>query len=171
MNNYFDGPFDQLPDNFIEGDTLRNAILKVQPNLKGQIDRFGGTPDGEVRYMIGPYLLYKEIGEFDARRPLRRPHARFGGRLLPLLYFQSRRRRICMRGDHAARTAASGGSDNPIAAIAAARSKETGRTFGVRPILSKARSRVDYQQRPQLRAAIVATAPVPVAATTLRQCQ
>ena len=48
------------PDNFIEGETLRNAILKVQPNLKGQIDRFGGTPDGEVRYMIGPYKLYKQ---------------------------------------------------------------------------------------------------------------
>ena len=64
VNNYFDGPFDQMPDNFIEGDTLRNAILKVQPDLKGQIDRFGGTPDGEVRYLIGPYLLYKKLGEF-----------------------------------------------------------------------------------------------------------
>jgi hypothetical protein len=65
VNNYFDGPFDQMPDNFIEGETLRNAILKVQPNLKGKIDRFGGTPDGEVRYMIGPYLLYKRLDEFN----------------------------------------------------------------------------------------------------------
>jgi hypothetical protein len=64
VNNYLDGPFDQLPDNFIEDETLRNAILKVQPNLKGQIDRFGGTPDGEVRYMIAPYLLYKQLSEF-----------------------------------------------------------------------------------------------------------
>jgi hypothetical protein len=66
VNNYFDGPFDQLPDNFIEGETLRNAILKVQPNLKGQIDRFGGTPDGELRYMIGPYKLYKHPEEFKS---------------------------------------------------------------------------------------------------------
>ncbi len=65
VNNYFDGPFDQLPDNFISGETLRNAILKVQPNLKGEIDRFGGTPDGEVRYMIAPYLLYKRFSEFN----------------------------------------------------------------------------------------------------------
>jgi hypothetical protein len=65
VNNYFDGPFDQLPDNFIEGDTLRNAILKVQPNLKGKIDRFGGTADGEQRYSIAPYLLYKNVKEFD----------------------------------------------------------------------------------------------------------
>ncbi len=66
VNNYFDGPFDQLPDNFIEGETLRNAILKVQPNLKGQIDRFGGTADGELRYMIGPYKQYKRLEEFKS---------------------------------------------------------------------------------------------------------
>jgi hypothetical protein len=65
VNNYFDGPFDQLPDNFIEDDALRNAILKVQPNLKGRIDRFGGTPDGELRYTIAPYLIYKDVREFD----------------------------------------------------------------------------------------------------------
>ena len=65
VNNYFDGPFDQLPDNFIEGEALRSAILEIDPKLKGQIDRFGGTPDGEVRYMIAPYKLYKEVKEFD----------------------------------------------------------------------------------------------------------
>ena len=27
VNNYLDGPFDQLPDNFLEGDELRPAIL------------------------------------------------------------------------------------------------------------------------------------------------
>ena len=29
VNNYFDGPFDQLPDNFLKGDTLRRALLAV----------------------------------------------------------------------------------------------------------------------------------------------
>ena len=58
-NNYFDGPFDQLPDNFIEGETLREIILTLEPSLKGQIDRFGGAPDGSVRYMIAPYLAYR----------------------------------------------------------------------------------------------------------------
>src|SRR5262249_29627386 len=58
-NNYFDGPFDQLPDNFIEGETLRDIILTLEPGLKGQIDRFGGAPDGSVRYMIAPYLPYR----------------------------------------------------------------------------------------------------------------
>jgi hypothetical protein len=64
-NNYFDGPFDQLPDNFIEGETLRNAILAVRPQLKGEIDRFGSAPDGTVRFMIGPYLPYREITDLD----------------------------------------------------------------------------------------------------------
>ena len=30
-NSYFDGPFDQLPDNFIEGEALRDAIIAVRP--------------------------------------------------------------------------------------------------------------------------------------------
>jgi hypothetical protein len=58
-NNYFDGPFDQLPDNFIEGDDLRDAILAVEPELKGKIDRFGGSPGGAERYLIGPYAYYR----------------------------------------------------------------------------------------------------------------
>ncbi len=64
-NNYFDGPFDQLPDNFIEGEALRRAILAVRPQLKGQIDRFGGAPDGSIRFMIGPYLPYRAVGDLD----------------------------------------------------------------------------------------------------------
>jgi hypothetical protein len=58
-NNYFDGPFDQLPDNFIAGEDLRDAILAVEPGLKGKIDRFGGDPDGASRYLIGPYANYR----------------------------------------------------------------------------------------------------------------
>jgi hypothetical protein len=63
LNNYFDGPFDQLPDNFVEGDTLRQAILEIQPSLRGKIDRFGDFPDGEERISIVPYLAYFELAE------------------------------------------------------------------------------------------------------------
>lgn len=59
VNNYYDGPFDQLPDNFIEGDALRDAILAVAPEMKGRIDRFGSAPDGSSRYLIGPYIYYR----------------------------------------------------------------------------------------------------------------
>jgi len=64
-NNYFDGPFDQLPDNFTEGETLRDAILSVRPQLKGEIDRFGGSRDGSIRFMIGPYLPYQALTDLD----------------------------------------------------------------------------------------------------------
>ncbi len=62
-NTYFDGPFDQLPDNFVEGDTLRDAILSVDPSLKGHIDRFGGSPDGAERFAIDPYVPYRDEGD------------------------------------------------------------------------------------------------------------
>jgi hypothetical protein len=83
VNNYLDGPFDQLPDNFIEGETLRKAILEVDPKLKGKIDRFGGTPDGEVRYSISPYLIYKEDSAFNpVDRCANRAHTR------PAMYYR-----------------------------------------------------------------------------------
>ena len=60
LNNYFDGPFDQLPENFIEGEDLRRAILEADPSAKGQIDRLGHFSDGEGRYLIHPYMLYRK---------------------------------------------------------------------------------------------------------------
>jgi len=65
VNNHFDGPFDQLPDNFVEGDTLRKIILEVAPEMKGKIDRFGGMPDGAERYAIAPYVEYRKESELD----------------------------------------------------------------------------------------------------------
>jgi len=59
VNNYFDGPFDQLPDNFIEGEALRDAILAVEPDLAGKIDRLGIWPGGHDRYLIAPYRHYR----------------------------------------------------------------------------------------------------------------
>jgi hypothetical protein len=64
-NNYYDGPFDQLPDNFIHDESLRDAILAVEPHLKGKIDRYGISPDAANRYMIGPYLHYRTEQELD----------------------------------------------------------------------------------------------------------
>lgn len=60
INNYLDGPFDQLPDNFIEGDTLRQSIVEADPGVAGKIDRFGYFTDSTNRYMIAPYLDYDQ---------------------------------------------------------------------------------------------------------------
>lgn len=60
LNNYFDGPFDQLPDNFIEGETLRQAIIDSDPSVRGMIDRLGYFLKKEdARYAIGPYMQYR----------------------------------------------------------------------------------------------------------------
>jgi hypothetical protein len=63
INNYLDGPFDQLPDNFIEGDTLRQSIVEADPGVAGKIDRFGWFADGMTRYLISPYLDYQQESE------------------------------------------------------------------------------------------------------------
>jgi hypothetical protein len=57
-NNYLDGPFDQMPDNFIEGDSFQQAILAVAPHLKGQINRYGSFADG-ARVAVAPYMEYR----------------------------------------------------------------------------------------------------------------
>lgn len=58
VNNYLDGPFDQLPDNFIDGDTLRKSFIDESPELEGKIDRFGNTDGGASRVLITPYIHY-----------------------------------------------------------------------------------------------------------------
>jgi len=63
LNSYFDGPFDQLPENFIEGETLRDAIIDADPSVKGKIGRLGQYADGSGRYVIHPYALYRKESE------------------------------------------------------------------------------------------------------------
>lgn len=58
-NNYLDGPFDQLPENFIEGETLRDMLVESAPGLEGRIDRLGNTSDFEGHYAIVPYRHYR----------------------------------------------------------------------------------------------------------------
>jgi hypothetical protein len=63
VNNYYDGPFDQLPDNFIKGEELREAMLAFDPKAKGKIGRLGHYSDQESRFGIHPYMLYHNIRE------------------------------------------------------------------------------------------------------------
>ncbi|MGJ0395119.1 MAG: hypothetical protein ACR65U_02655 [Methylocystis sp.] len=66
LNTYFDGPFDQLPENFIEGESLRRAIVDFDPAVKGEIDRFGNFLDGSGRYLIHPYIRYRTLDDLYA---------------------------------------------------------------------------------------------------------
>ncbi len=65
LNTYFDGPFDQLPENFIAGEELRSAIIDADPKVKGKVGRFGEFASG-ARYAIDPYMLYEKLS--DLRR-------------------------------------------------------------------------------------------------------
>jgi hypothetical protein len=58
VNNYYDGPFDQLPDNFLDGDALKEALEASIPSVAGRIDRYGYFSTGEGRFLIGPYVQY-----------------------------------------------------------------------------------------------------------------
>jgi hypothetical protein len=63
-NNYLDGPFDQMPDNFIKGDSFRNAVLTVDPGLKSLINRYAKFADG-ARYAIETYMEYREPKDLE----------------------------------------------------------------------------------------------------------
>ncbi|MDF1607319.1 hypothetical protein PZ897_03920 [Hoeflea sp. YIM 152468] len=60
LNTYFDGPFDQLPDNFIKGNALGEALVALSPEVEGQIDRLGNSEDLTGRMLVDPYVLYEE---------------------------------------------------------------------------------------------------------------
>lgn len=57
-NNFFDGPFDQLPDNFLKGDELRQALFLARPDTDPNIDRLGNRPGGDERELIDAYTRY-----------------------------------------------------------------------------------------------------------------
>ncbi len=65
LNTPYDGPFDQLPENFVEGETLREAILAVEPDLKGKIDRTGNIEGRNERFLIHPFLLYRRLTDLN----------------------------------------------------------------------------------------------------------
>jgi hypothetical protein len=64
-NNNFDGPFDQLPDNYIIGNELRDAIAEADPKFGGEIDLFGQSQVNGLRYVIAPYRHYINQSELS----------------------------------------------------------------------------------------------------------
>jgi hypothetical protein len=65
-NSWFDGPFDQLPDNQIKAGTvrLREYIEAAYPDTKGKIDEYGILiKDRSARVAITPYAEYSSDRE------------------------------------------------------------------------------------------------------------
>lgn len=61
-NNYYDGPFDQLADNYIKTSDFKKYLEATYPELIGQIDNYGKFiqyPDARVA--LTPYYPYSSI--------------------------------------------------------------------------------------------------------------
>ncbi len=61
LNNWFDGPFDQLPDNYIKSNEieLKKYIEEAYPEYLGKIDKYGHFLDEvDTRVAISSYLAY-----------------------------------------------------------------------------------------------------------------
>lgn len=66
QNNYYDGPFDQLPDNFVGKTNIRHFIEMADPSTSGKLDQYGNDlSDAETRYAIAPYRIYANRKELD----------------------------------------------------------------------------------------------------------
>lgn len=60
-NNYYDGPFDQLPDNYIEQSEQGKWMQLAFPEYKGRIDKYGniaGMEANGARVAIAAYMSY-----------------------------------------------------------------------------------------------------------------
>ena len=71
-NDYFDGPFDQLADNYVDEVGVRDYLIKAAPALEGRIDKYGYYTDREreVRVALSQYFLYynqDSLRQFMAR--------------------------------------------------------------------------------------------------------
>ena len=85
VNNSFDGPFDQLPDNFVKDDELRDAILAVEPSSHRE-DRPGRGLFRWVRPLPGRAVC--DVPKRESALPvplLRHRQGRSGRALLPVL--------------------------------------------------------------------------------------
>ncbi len=64
-NNTFDGPFDQLPDRFVDPDRMRELLELAYPYLAGRIGPRGVFLDPpHMRAMVAPYRRYNSTAEF-----------------------------------------------------------------------------------------------------------
>jgi len=60
VNNYYDGPFDQLADNYVDVTNVSEYMMQASPGLRGRLDKYGYflDRDGSSRLAISPYFVY-----------------------------------------------------------------------------------------------------------------
>jgi len=59
-NDYFDGPFDQLADNYAQETRVAEYMVRAFPALAGRIDRYGYYTDRQqpLRVALSTYFVY-----------------------------------------------------------------------------------------------------------------
>jgi hypothetical protein len=67
-NDHYDGPFDQLADNYVGRTRIAEYLVRWRPGLKGKIDAYGYYLDDqpERRVAITCYGTYRELSEAGA---------------------------------------------------------------------------------------------------------
>ncbi|MFC2006489.1 hypothetical protein ACFLVG_06040, partial [Chloroflexota bacterium] len=65
-NDYYDGPFDQLADNYADEVRISEYMKKAFPALEGRIDKYGYYTDMErpMRVAITAYATYYTQAQF-----------------------------------------------------------------------------------------------------------
>ena len=60
VNNYYDGPFDQLADNYVDQTNISEYLVLSSPTLRGRLDKYGYFTDrvGSSRVAVSPYFVY-----------------------------------------------------------------------------------------------------------------
>lgn len=82
-NDYYDGPFDQLADNYAEDSSLQRCLEAAYPELRGCLDAWGRYTDERhpARIAIAPYAEY--YSEEEAIRVGRTAASEAGGSRTP----------------------------------------------------------------------------------------
>ena len=68
VNNYYDGPFDQLADNYVDQTNISEYLQLTSSTLKGRIDKYGYFTDrqgGSSRVAVSPYFVYFSDNELN----------------------------------------------------------------------------------------------------------
>ena len=67
-NDYYDGPFDQLADNYARETNVSEYMQRADPNIRGNIDEFGYYLDRDeaLRVAISPYYTYGDHDDLHA---------------------------------------------------------------------------------------------------------
>ena len=74
-NNYYDGPFDQLPDNYADKTNIKKYLELAYPHVKGKINKYGVLKaEKGNRVAISSYRIYTSEDQLGFVESCRKTH-------------------------------------------------------------------------------------------------